>query len=58
MNSTRECLIIAANLIHGRSDTDYLSKLNFYTENFSLQHSIQVKPEKINNMFYNVAELV
>ena len=51
-------MIIAANLIHGRSDTDYLSKLNFYTENFSLQHSIQVKPEKINNMFYNVAELV
>ena len=39
MNSTKiagECLIIAADLIDSRSNTDYLSKLNSYTENFSL----------------------
>ena len=37
---TRECLIIAADLIDRRSNTNYLSKLNSYTENFSLQRSI------------------
>ena len=38
MNSTKiaECLIIAADLIDSRFNTDYLSKLNSYTENFSL----------------------
>ena len=61
MNDTtiaRECLIIAADLLDGRSDTDYLSKLNSYTENFSLQHSFLVKPEKFDNMLYNLAKLV
>ena len=54
---TRECLIIAADLTDRRSNTECLSKLNSYTENFSLQHSTQVKPEKFD-MLYNLAELV
>lgn len=61
MSSTavaKECLIIAADLIDNRSNTDYLSRLNFHTENFKLQHSIQLKPEGFDNFLYDLAERV
>ena len=52
----KDLLIMAIDLIDNRDNADYLSILNSHTESLRAKHSINYKPEELDNFLYLFAK--
>ena len=52
----KDLLIMAVDLIDNRDNADYLSILNSHTESLRAKHSINYKPEGLDDFLYLLAK--
>ena len=52
----KDLLIMAVDLMDNRDNADYLSILNSHTESLRAKHSINYKPEELDDFLYLFAK--